>query len=71
MYNPLARNRPDVSICLLTWNRKQGLEATLTALYAALDNTLKHEILIYDNGSNDGTADVLQRFETKQETTII
>lgn len=71
MYNPLARNRPDVSICLLTWNRKQGLEATLTALYAALDRTLKHEILIYDNGSNDGTEDVLQRFSSKPETTII
>ena len=71
MYNPFCRNRPDVSIVMLTWNREKGLAMSLEALYAALDNSLKHEILIQNNASTDGTLKLLAQYTGKKETTII
>lgn len=53
---------PDVTITLLTWNRKRYLEKGLPSLFASLSNDLVHEILIMDNASTDGTLEVIKRY---------
>jgi N-acetylglucosaminyl-diphospho-decaprenol L-rhamnosyltransferase len=49
-----------VSIVILTWNSRALLEACLAALPAATER-LPTEVIVVDNGSRDGTADVLRR----------
>ena len=67
--------RPDVSICILTWNRADFLEICLRELFASLTPTesggLTREILIMDNGSTDKTAEVLSRYESRSDVRII
>jgi len=67
--------RPDVSICLLTWNRSDFLEICLQKLFEALtptkDGGLSREIVIMDNGSTDGTADVLRKYEAYPDVRIV
>lgn len=56
--------RPDISICLLTWNRAEFLEICLREMFASFstDSSITREILLMDNGSNDATADVLSKY---------
>ena len=67
--------RPDVSICILTWNRANFLEICLRELFAALTPTvsggLTREILIMDNGSTDKTSEVLSAYESRPEVRVI
>ena len=67
--------RPDVSICILTWNRADFLEICLREMFASLTPTesggLTREILIMDNGSTDKTAEVLSRYENRPDVRII
>lgn len=53
---------PDVTIALLSWNRKRYLEMGLPSLFAALSKKLVHEILIMDNASTDGTKELITNF---------
>lgn len=66
--------RPDVSICILTWNRADFLEICLRELFASLTPTesggLTREILIMDNGSTDQTAEVLSKYEDRQDVRV-
>lgn len=61
----------DISIVLLTWNRRRYLELGLPSLLSALSKDLSHEILIMDNASTDGTVDFLQQYKAHPEVTII
>ena len=67
--------RPDVSICILTWNRADFLEICLRELFASLTPTefggLTREILIMDNGSTDQTAEVLSKYEDRPDVRVI
>lgn len=58
--------RPDVSICILTWNRSCFLEICLKKMFAAFTqkqgHTLSREIIIMDNCSTDATPDVLAKY---------
>ena len=67
--------RPDVSICILTWNRADFLEVCLRELFASITPTecggLKREILIMDNGSTDKTQEVLAIFENRPDVRVI
>lgn len=58
--------RPDISICLLTWNRADFLAICLRKMFAAMTPTaqggLRREILLMDNGSTDNTYEVLQQY---------
>ena len=67
--------RPDVSICILTWNRANFLEICLRELFAALTPTasggLTREILIMDNGSTDKTPEVLSAYEARPDVRVI
>ena len=67
--------RPDVSICILTWNRADFLEICLRELFASLTPTdsggLTRELLIMDNGSTDQTAEVLSKYEGRPDVRVI
>lgn len=67
--------RPDISICLLTWNRAAFLERCLTQLFSALTPTdkggLTREILIMDNASTDHTPEVLSKFKCYPDVRIV
>ena len=67
--------RPDVSICLLTWNRADFLEICLRELFRAIKPTslggLSREILIMDNASTDETANVLSKYADRPDVRII
>ena len=55
------KQRPDISIVCVTWNRKKFLELGLPSLFEALSPDLSHEIIFWDNASTDGTLDLLQQ----------
>ncbi|MCL5264088.1 MAG: glycosyltransferase family 2 protein [Chloroflexi bacterium] len=55
--------QPDVSIVIVNWNAKEYLEGCLQSLHYNSHNGLKHEVLVVDNASADGSAAmVAQRF---------
>ena len=55
---------PDVTIALLTWNRKRYLDVGLPSMFASLSKKLLHEILIMDNASTDGTTELIESYAT-------
>lgn len=67
--------RPDVSICILTWNRADFLEVCLRELFASITPTseggLSREILIMDNGSTDATGEILAQYESRPDVRVI
>jgi glucosyl-dolichyl phosphate glucuronosyltransferase len=50
---------PTVTVVVCTWNRAAMLASALEAL-TAQQHAPPHEILVVDNGSSDGTADVIR-----------
>ena len=52
-------NNPLVSVIIVTWNRKDDMLETLDALQNQTYSNL--EVIIVDNGSSDGTADVIRK----------
>lgn len=52
-------NNPLVSVIIVTWNRKDDILETLDALQNQTYSNL--EVIIVDNGSSDGTADVIRK----------
>ena len=62
-YNKLgqATSTPKVSICIPTYNRKEYIKETLDSILA---QTYKnYEIVIVDDGSTDGTADMIKSLD--------
>ena len=54
-------NNPLVSILVVTWNRKKDILVTVQSIY---EQTYKNfEIIVVDNGSDDGTTDALSSFQ--------
>jgi glycosyltransferase involved in cell wall biosynthesis len=51
--------RMQFSIVVLTWNRKQFLELCLHALLRSVEDRDRCQIIVMDNGSTDGTKEVL------------
>lgn len=62
---------PDVTVALLTWNRRRYLEQGLPSLFDNLSSDLRHEILIMDNASEDGTLELVDTYANHLETRII
>jgi GT2 family glycosyltransferase len=50
-----------VAVAILSWNGRQHLETCLAALAEQHDPGVPWEIVVFDNGSTDGTADWLRR----------
>jgi dolichyl-phosphate beta-glucosyltransferase len=55
---------PDLSIVIPAFNEEQRLPKTLQNIFAYLEHRpFRAEVLVVDDGSTDGTADVVHRFE--------
>jgi len=52
---------PTISFVMLTWNRKKFVEQMFLAFYKNLSNDFNYEFLIIDNGSNDGTKELIDK----------
>lgn len=63
--------KPDISIGMLTWNRAPMLEVCLEKLFKSLDPALSHQIVIMDNGSTDSTREILERYRSREDLTIV
>ena len=50
-----------VSVCILSWNGRRHLETCLPALRAQADPGVPWEVLVLDNGSDDGTVAWVRR----------
>ncbi len=56
----------DISFIILTWNSHQYVERCLDSIVRALGPAgLDYEVLMLDNGSGDGTVELLRRLEEK------
>ena len=54
-------NEPLVSICVVTWNHAEDIEACIQSIRA---QTYHHtELILVDNASRDGTREILSRFK--------
>jgi GT2 family glycosyltransferase len=53
--------RPKLSAIILTWNSEEVLRSCFHSLYKSLQvaGIARHEIIVIDNGSQDGTADIV------------
>ncbi|MCG8915582.1 glycosyltransferase family 2 protein [Actinokineospora sp. PR83] len=60
----MAGNRggPELSIVMVSYNAAAHLERTLAALTGPAKPAAAHEVILVDNGSADGAADVAERF---------
>tara|TARA_B100001057_G_scaffold498883_1_gene607495 strand:- start:8289 stop:9185 length:897 start_codon:yes stop_codon:yes gene_type:complete len=47
-----------LAICLLSYNRKEELQVVLSSIYYLLNKEI-HEIILLDQGSNDGSRDMI------------
>lgn len=56
--------KPDISIAIITFNHVEFIERALTSVIEQKTN-LNIEILIGDDGSTDGTSDIVKRYEKK------
>jgi GT2 family glycosyltransferase len=62
-------NKVDASIILPTWNRAQILEKTLP-LFLAQDADFPFEVVVADDGSTDGTLQILKNFDSSMLKTL-
>jgi glycosyltransferase involved in cell wall biosynthesis len=59
--SPATENVPDVSVVLPCFNERDHVELEIKRIRAALDAAgMRHEIICVDDGSTDGTREVLQ-----------
>jgi glycosyltransferase involved in cell wall biosynthesis len=59
------------SFIILTWNRYKFLEKCLEALIPSIANPHDCEIVVMDNGSTDGTRDVLMKYKDNKLFRVI
>jgi GT2 family glycosyltransferase len=52
----------DVSILLVSWNTCEETRGCLDSLPTAIDDNLRYEVIAVDNGSRDGSADLLATY---------
>jgi GT2 family glycosyltransferase len=51
----------DVSIIIVNWNTRDLLASCLISLEFHLPETIQHEVIVVDNGSSDGSAELVKR----------
>lgn len=54
-----------ISFVMLTWNRKEFVKMNLESFYKNVSKKYSYEFIIMDNGSDDGTVDVLKEYSAK------
>ncbi|VVB87945.1 Glycosyltransferase AglE [uncultured archaeon] len=67
----MSTDYPFVSILLATYNRKSWLEECLESLFNQDYPKERYEIIVINDGSNDGTEKVLRAYEKKAPCTFI
>ncbi len=67
----MSTDYPFVSILLATYNRKSWLEECLESLFNQDYPKERYEIIVINDGSNDGTEKVLRTYEKKAPCTFI
>lgn len=61
----------DLTCILLTWNSARYVEACLRSVIDDLERSaLEHELIVIDNGSSDGTLDILARLARPSLTVV-
>lgn len=61
----------NLSCILLTWNSAPYVESCMNSVFADLESSgLRYEVFVIDNGSSDGTLDILRRL-TRPSLTVI
>ncbi len=64
----MNRNSPDISFVILAWNCKAFMENCLLSIRSSLSKTqTPYEIIVVDNGSCDGTSEILESFVQKED----
>ena len=56
---------PLYSVCICNYNMKDYLEKSLKSILEQLDD--RYEVLVIDDGSNDGSLEVLANLEKKYQ----
>jgi GT2 family glycosyltransferase len=57
--SPAATSAPDVSVLLLSWNTRELTLQCLDSLPESVDDSSRYEVIVVDNGSQDGSAEAL------------
>lgn len=55
-------DQPDLSVLLVSWNTREQTRACLDSLPAAVTPDLRYEVVAVDNGSTDGSAQLLATY---------
>jgi len=61
----MKSTKPTISFIMLTWNRRAFVNEMFTSFYKKLSKKYKYEFLIIDNGSDDGSKELLQSLALK------
>lgn len=56
----MSDERPMLSICIVSWNTRDYLDACLTSIRKAPDD-VSREVIVVDNASEDGTVQMVER----------
>lgn len=60
----------DISFVILTWNSKAHITKCVESIVASIRDGYRYEIFIIDNGSIDGTVNLLKQFEKKYDNIV-
>jgi GT2 family glycosyltransferase len=60
----------DISFLVLTWNSRRYLEECLGSIARSVSAGCSYEILVLDNGSSDGTAELLARLAQQDSARV-
>lgn len=64
-------SRPDISFIILTWNSKRHLASCLDSIVSSMaGEQYRFEIIIIDNGSKDGTVELLKTYEKSHKGVV-
>jgi len=58
----LLNTKPQISVLILTFNQAQFIQQAMQSVVEQQSNKYELEIIVTDDGSSDGTVDVIERF---------
>lgn len=64
-FNNIAGGSMDISLLILTYNRKNFLNYTLTSICQQITNNIDYEVIVVDDGSTDDTKELIKEFKKR------